>query len=145
MNTGPFLLPQLLSDLEVLEHIHQAPFSKHGDLCCSGGFKADTLNTSAENHDPMHDPYGICWSMAQVSATEQPLSFSSAQTEDESATQQRAASSSGCATEQPLQTQPPHPAPSTQHPAAVKFGATPNQTLIEIREDPYRGNSDWGI
>ena len=56
---------------------------------------------------------GICWSMPQTSATEQPLSFRSAQAKDESATQQRAASSSGHAAGQPLQA-PPTPAPSPE-------------------------------
>ena len=119
MNTPPFLLSQLLQAcrdngwLHTQQHIHEPVWGKPGDLCFLGGFKADTLTTTAENHDPQHKPYGICWSMAQGSATEQPLSFGPAQTKDESATQHREASSSGYATEQASQA-PPTPAPTPE-------------------------------
>ena len=53
-----------------------------GDPCFLGGFGADTLTTRAVNHDPQHVPYGICW-------------LESAEAKDESAIEQRAASSSG--------------------------------------------------
>ena len=79
MNTAPHSLSQMLQisrkngSLHTEELIHQAELSKHGDLALSGGFRADTLATATENHDPKHDPYGVCWSMAQGSATKQPL------------------------------------------------------------------------
>jgi len=75
MNTAPFLLSQLLQvcrdngSLHTQAHIHEPVLGNHGDLCVLGGFKADSLATTAENHDPQHKPYGICWSMAQGSAT----------------------------------------------------------------------------
>ena len=105
MNTPPVLLSQLFQVyrnhgvLHTRDQILGRTFCKHGDLCFGGGFNANTLSTTSNNHDPQHDPYGICWSMAQESATEQPLPIKSAQTKDESATQQRSASSSGYATE----------------------------------------------
>ena len=98
MNTPPFLMSQVLQvcrdngSLHTKEQIHEPVFGQHGDLCFSEGFKADTSIATAENHDPQHKPYGILLSMAQRSVTEQPLLF-------RSATQQRAASSSGYATE----------------------------------------------
>ena len=101
MNTGPHLMSQLLQEcrhrgsLRTQTEIHEPTFPKHGDLCIVAGFQARTLTTSAPNHDPRHDPYGICWSVPQSSATEQPLSF-------RRATKQSAAQSSGCATEQSL-------------------------------------------
>jgi len=75
MNTAPFLLSQVLQvcrgngSLHTQAHIHDPVLGNHGDLCVLGGFKADSLATTAENHDPQHKPYGICWSMAQGSAT----------------------------------------------------------------------------
>jgi hypothetical protein len=114
MNTSPVSLSHLLQfcrqngALHTHEHIHEPVFSEHGDICFLGGFKGNTLTTTAENHDPQHKPYGICWLMVQESATKQPWQDEtrqqerSPQTKDGSATQQRAASSSGYATEQPL-------------------------------------------
>ena len=103
MNTEPFWMSQLLQacrdngSLHTQAQINEPTFGKHGDLCFLGGFKGDLLTTTAEHHDPKHKPYGICWSLPQESAT---------------ATQQRAASYSGHATEQPLQARPtPAPTP----------------------------------
>ena len=83
-----------------------------GDLCVAGGSEADTLTTRAENHDPQHVPYGICW-------------LESAEAKDETAIEQRAASSSGCATEQPM----PEPEPPTPDGAASSSSASPPQSL----------------
>ena len=108
MNTAPYLLSRLLFTsrqegwLHTEEKIHEPVFGKHGDLCFAGGFKAETLSTTAENHDPMHKPYGICWSIAEEAATEHPVS---------SGTAHRGASSSGYATEQASQA-PRTPAPT---------------------------------
>ena len=33
-----------------------------GDICVTGGFKATLATGQAQNHDPKHLPYGICWS-----------------------------------------------------------------------------------
>ena len=70
-----FLLSQVLQacrgngSLRTKEHIHEPVLGNHGDLCVLGGFKADSLATTAENHDSQHKPYGICWSMAHGAAT----------------------------------------------------------------------------
>ena len=55
---------------------------RRAGLCVVGGFDAETLTTTAVSHDPQHVPYGICW-------------LESAEAKDESAIEQRAASSSG--------------------------------------------------
>ena len=71
MNTGPHLMSQLLQEcrhrgsLRTQTKIHEPTFPKHGDLCIVAGFRARTLTTSAPNHDPRHNPYGICWSVPQ--------------------------------------------------------------------------------
>jgi hypothetical protein len=123
MNTKPHSLSQFLQDcrkngsLHTQARIHEPVFGKHGDVCFLGGLKAESLTTTAENHDPEHKPYGICWLMVQESATEQP-----AQTKDGSATQQRAASSSGYATEQPVQVDSAlHPALHPAMPARLEL------------------------
>ena len=54
-----FQLRQMFSDL------HLPTFPKHEDLCVVAGVQASTLTTTAQDHDPKHDPYGICWSMPQ--------------------------------------------------------------------------------
>ena len=101
MNTAPFRMSQLLQtcrnngSLRTEARTHEQNFAKHGDLCVSAGVQARTLTTTAPNHDPQHYPYGICWSMPQRSATEQPSSITPA-------TKQSAAPSSGYATEQSL-------------------------------------------
>ena len=92
MNTGPYLLSQLLQlqrlngVLHTQETIMEPLFGKHGDVCFLGGFQAEILTTTAEHYDPQHIPYGICWSNG--SATEQPSSLRTEQ-------QESAASSSG--------------------------------------------------
>jgi len=74
MNTAPFLLSQVLQvcrgngSLRTQAQIHDPVLGNHGDLCVLGGFKADSLTTTADNHDRKHKPYGICWSMTQVLA-----------------------------------------------------------------------------
>ena len=69
---------------------------EHPNVCVVRGIQASTLTTTAPNHDPQHQPYGICWSpMPQRSATEQPSSIIPGK-------QQYAAPSSGYATEQSL-------------------------------------------
>ena len=99
-NTSPLLLSLLLQgcrqngSLHTPTHIHEPLFGEHGDICVRGAFpgtiwSARTLTTTAQNHDRRHKPYGICWLVAE-----------------ESASQERAASSSGYATEQPLQAYP---------------------------------------
>ena len=100
MNTTPRRMSQLLQacrdngSLCTQARTHEWDFAKHGDLCVVGGVQASTLTTTAPNHDPQHQPYGICWSsMPQRSATEQPSSIRPGK-------QQSAAPSSGYATEQ---------------------------------------------
>ena len=130
MNTKPYSLSQILEhcrkngSLHTQERIHEPVFGEHGDVCFLGGLKAKTLTTTAENHDPKHKAYGICWLMVQESATEQPWQDEtrqqerSPQTKDGSTTQERAASSSGYDTEQALQAYPaPDPAPEPAMPA----------------------------
>jgi len=71
MNTLPLSMSHLLQvcrgngSLHTPAHIHHPALGMHGDLCFLGGFKADSLTTTADNHDRQHKPYGICWSMAQ--------------------------------------------------------------------------------
>jgi hypothetical protein len=138
MNAAPFMLSQLLLDcrsngsLRTRAQIHDSVFAKHGDVCFLGGFKGDVLTTTAESHDPQHKPYGICWSMEQESATEQSLSLGSSQTKDESTPQQHAASSSGYATEQPLQASPtPAPTPETPMPAQLELESNKLDMTVE--------------
>ena len=101
MNTSPFLMSQLLQtcrdncSLLKQEQIHRRVFAKHGDLCIVAGVQAETLTATARHYDPQHEPYGICWSMPQRSATEQPSSIRQGE-------EHFAASSSGYATEQSL-------------------------------------------
>jgi len=74
MNTPPMLMSQLLKMCENkgLLHpgarVHEKNFAKDGDLCISGGIQASILDTIAGNHDPEHDPYGICWVTPQYTA-----------------------------------------------------------------------------
>ena len=81
MHTGSTQMAELLQvcrtngSLETPTRTHEPTVPKHGDLCIVGGCQAITLMTTAENHDALHDPYGICWSMSERSATEQPWSF----------------------------------------------------------------------
>jgi hypothetical protein len=104
--------------LHTQEQIHNPTFGKHGVSCFLGGFEGDLLSTTTEHHDPQHKPYGICWSLAHGSATEQDFPSRSAQTKHESTKTQRAASSSGFAAQQPLQAVPaPAPKPETAMPA----------------------------
>jgi hypothetical protein len=111
MNTTPCLMSQLLQEcrrkgsLHIKEQIHEPDFPKHGDLCLRGGFQANTLTTTALNHDPQHKPYGICWSTQQRSATEQPSSI-------RSTTHMSASSSSEYTIPQPRTT----PSPETSMP-----------------------------
>ena len=134
MNTSRESLSSLLQacrqngSLHTQEQIHEPVFGHSGDLCFLGGFEGNTLTTTAENHDPRHKPYGIFWLMVQESATRQPWQDEtrqqerSAQTRDGSATQQSAASSSGYATEQPLQIYTAtDPAPKPPMPAQLKL------------------------
>ena len=65
MNTAPILMSQLLQacrdnrSLHTEARTHETDFAKHGDLCIAGGIQASTLKTTAPNHDPKHDPYGM--------------------------------------------------------------------------------------
>ena len=129
MNTKPFLLSALLQfcrhkgALHTQEQIIEPQFAKHGDVCFLGGFKAASLTTTAENHDPKHIPYGLCWSMVQESATEQLLSLWPAQNTGllqrkrwhRRLLQDKSAASSGYATERPLPA-PPTPAQTPEPP-----------------------------
>ena len=130
MNTDPFPLSVLLQacrnngSLHTQAKTHEPQSYLHGDLCLSGGLTADTLTKTADNHDPKHKPYGICWRMAQGRATEQPSS----------GTQQRAASSYGYATVQPLGESPrpaPMPEPPMPESLASSSSAAPPQSLGE--------------
>jgi len=116
MNTAPFLLSQVLQacrgngSLRTQAQIHDPVLGNHGDLCVLGGFKADSLTTTAKNHDLQHKPYGICWSMAQWSATPKiPTRLGYGPV------------SKGYATEQPLQA-PPTPAPTREPPMPPAVG-----------------------
>ena len=134
MNTMPVSLTHLLQDcrnksvLETQEQIHQPVLGLHGDICFHGGFIAETLSTTAENHDPKHKPYGVRWLMVQEKATEQGFQDETrqqeraAQTKDRRAEQERAAPSSGSATEHPLQAYPaPDPTPEAAMPARLEL------------------------
>ena len=65
MNTAPHSLSQMLQMLRqqgVLQtktQVMEGTMPKHGDVCFVGGFVAQNLQTTANNHDPKHDPYGI--------------------------------------------------------------------------------------
>ena len=64
MNTYPITLSRVLYGCGALQtywHMHEPIYGKHGDACVVGGFVAETLTTTAVNHDPQHVPYGICW------------------------------------------------------------------------------------
>ena len=153
MNTAPFSLSGLLQTcrenhaLHTQEKVLGPTFGKHGDVCFRGGFTATCLTTLADNHDPDHIPYGICWVDSQLyasgSATEQPLPPwpARSQATAESAAPQRAALSSraapspsewvepmtnapGYATEQPLPP-PPMPAPPTPAPMPARSPPMP--------------------
>ena len=96
VNTAAVQMSQLLQDccadgtLCTQPRAHQRDSAKPGDLCIVGGVQASTLTTTAPNHDPQHEPYGICWSsMPQRSSSIRP------------GKQQPAAPSSGYATERP--------------------------------------------
>ena len=77
MNTTPILMSQLIQTCVDNGSLHTYTGvrayvrngAKDGDLCITGGIlTANTLSTTAGNHDPTHDPYGICWSMPQYTA-----------------------------------------------------------------------------
>ena len=78
MNTCRDKIAELLQacrqngSLHILTQTHDRTRGKHGDLCIVGGRQATTLMTTAENHNPQHDPYGIYWSIPVRPATEQP-------------------------------------------------------------------------
>ena len=159
MNTAPFSLSQILRTCRENHVLHtqaqviDPTFGKPGDVCFQGGIAATCLTTTAKNHDPRHNPYGICWVMRQPNAsgyaTEQPLPPLPArsQAKAKSATPQRAASSSqawstlgkawvkpqtnasGYATEQPLPA-PPMPAPPTTAP----MPAPPMPARLELED-----------
>ena len=67
INTSPHSLSQMLQMLRqqgVLQtkaQVMEGTMPKHGDVCFVGGFVAQNLQTTAKNHDPKHDPYGIQW------------------------------------------------------------------------------------
>ena len=106
MNTGPFALSGILEKCRKIHVLHtevqviEPTFGKHGDVAFLGGFAATCLTTSANNHDPQHIPYGICWVTPQLcdamSSTEQELPPWPARSraKAKSATPHRAASSS---------------------------------------------------
>ena len=90
MNTGSHAMSQLLQGvrtdgyLHTQERIHERPIPRHGDLCIAGGIKTETLSMTAPHYDPMHDPYGVCWSataqpLASGNATGQPVPVVAAQ------------------------------------------------------------------
>ena len=60
--------------LQTTEHVMEPRMPKHGDVCFLGGFAAENIETTSENHDPKHIPYGIKWvaSLASGNATQQP-------------------------------------------------------------------------
>ena len=70
MNTAPWRMSQLLREcmdngsLRTEARSYMTCFAQHGDLCIAGGIQASTLTSTARNHDPKHDPYGICLFMA---------------------------------------------------------------------------------
>ncbi|MCH2143455.1 MAG: hypothetical protein MK077_10735, partial [Phycisphaerales bacterium] len=57
----------LKGDIDVMA----PPNGKHGDLCVVGGFTPTIVQESADNHDPMHVPYGIVWRQQPQHATVQ--------------------------------------------------------------------------
>ena len=169
MNTAPFSLSVLLRTcrkehvLQTKEQVIEPRFGKHGDVAFFGGFTATCLTTTANNHDPRHNPYGICWVTPELyaweNATEPSLAPLPARSKAKakSATPQRAAPSdqhwstfgiqwvkaetnaSACATEQPVPALPmpatPTPAPM---PATTKGYATeqPSSVLVGLEDVP---------
>ena len=118
---------------------HERNFAKDGDLCIAGGIQARTLTTTAGNHDPEHDPYGICWVTSQYTApsygyaTEQPSSSqrvpTTAPTPETTMpasvwNEARAAPAGGSDTEQPV---PVLPTPALK----LETIETPEQELSE--------------
>ena len=79
INMSSHLLSQMLQVLhqdgvlQTKEQVMEPKKPKQGDLCFLGGFVAQSLETTAKNHDPQHVPYGIQWisSLASGYATEQ--------------------------------------------------------------------------
>jgi endonuclease/exonuclease/phosphatase family metal-dependent hydrolase len=157
MNTAPILMSQLLQacrdnrSLHTEARTHETDFAKHGDLCIAGGIQASTLKTTAPNHDPKHDPYGICWSMPKRTApsygyaTEQ---SSPAQMAQSPWPRQRtvpgsvwneppAAPASGSATEQPLPTRPA-PRNTQPHRQTLPTTAPTPETTVQasVRNEP---------
>ena len=72
MNTDSHRMSNMLQEcrhhgsLRTQAQIHEPASPKHGDLCIVAGIRACTLTTSAPNHDPQHNPYGICWTAADL-------------------------------------------------------------------------------
>jgi len=70
MKTDEWMLSSILTSckrklvLQTAELVCVPPTGEFGDLCFCGGITATTLQTTAENHDPKHIPYGICWESA---------------------------------------------------------------------------------
>ena len=162
MNTAPIQMSQLLQSckdngsLRTEARTHETVFAKHGDLCIAGGIQANTLEPTARNHDPKHDPYGICWSMSQRTApsygyaTEQSSPAQMAQSPQRRSPRQRtvpgsvwneprAAPASGCATEQLLPA-PPAPRNTQLHPQTLPTTApTPETTVPASARNEPRG------
>ena len=73
MNTGSHSLSQVLQVLreagvlQTKEKIIEPFWAKRGDLCFLGGFAAEDLKTTANNHDPAHVPYGLEWTPSLTS------------------------------------------------------------------------------
>ena len=78
MNTPPLQMSQILKScrangsLRTSSRTHEPDYARHGDLCITGSIQANTIRTTAKNHDPMHDPYGICWTMQDVAGDTYP-------------------------------------------------------------------------
>ena len=72
MNTAPHSLSQMLQRLRqqgVLQtqaHVMEGTMPTHGDVCFVGSIVTQNVNTTANNHDPQHDPYGIQWISSQA-------------------------------------------------------------------------------
>ena len=75
MNTDAYLFSTLLQtcrengSLRTETQVHERTPAKHGDLRVVAGIQATTLMTTAQNHDPDHDPYGVCWHMSQSTSS----------------------------------------------------------------------------
>ena len=52
--------------LHTTAHVMAGTMPKHGDVCFVGCLLAQSLETTAKNHDPQHDPYGIQWISPQA-------------------------------------------------------------------------------